>query len=157
MGPLDLHLQLSLAAATLLGSCLSVFLTTQRSCRYMKKMIGLSILHFSLVKCNAGNILQVFYYLLVLSRPLFFLHKNSFQKALDNAFRSSIKVSLASLREQARFSAVAYPHAGAWLRAIPNSSLGLAMSPREFVTFAFAFGNSGFSSTPTLSQLCVRS
>ncbi len=58
----------------------------------------------------------------------------SLQKALHNALRSSVKVSLVSLREQSRFSAVAYPHAGAWLRAIPNSSLGLAMSPREFVT-----------------------
>ena len=29
---------------------------------------------FCLVKCNAGNILQVFYHLLVLSRPLFLLH-----------------------------------------------------------------------------------
>ena len=60
--------------------------------------------------------------------------QHSFQKALDDALRSSIKVSLVSLREQAGFCAVAYPHAGAWLRAIPNSSLGLAMSPREFVT-----------------------
>ena len=33
-------------------------------------------------------------------------------KALNDALRSSIKVSLVSLREQARFSAVAYPHAG---------------------------------------------
>ena len=59
---------------------------------------------------------------------------HSFQKALDDALRSSIKVSLVSQSEQARFSAVAYPHAGARLRAMPNSSLGLAMSPREFVT-----------------------
>ncbi len=46
--------------------------------------------------------------------------QHSFQKALDDALRSSIKVSLVSLQEQARFSAVAYPHAGAWLRAIPT-------------------------------------
>ena len=46
--------------------------------------------------------------------------QHSFQKALDDALRSSIKVSLVSLREQARFCAVAYPHAGAWLRAIPH-------------------------------------
>ena len=60
--------------------------------------------------------------------------QHSFQKALDDALRSSIKVSLVSLREQARFSAVAYPHAGSLVEGNPNSSLGLAMSPREFVT-----------------------
>ena len=80
-----------------------------------------------------------------------------FQKALDDALRSSIKVSLVSLREQARFSAVAYPHAGTWLKAIPNSSLGLAMSPREFVTSLRLRLGIPVSSTLTLSSLCVRS
>ena len=78
--PLYLPLQLSLAAATIVGNCLSVFLTTQRLCRYMKKMIELSILPFSLVKCNAGNIFQVFYDLLVLSLLLFLLHNISFRR-----------------------------------------------------------------------------
>ena len=81
--------------------------------------------------------------------------QHSFQKALDDALRSSIKVSLVSLREQARFSAVAYPHAEAWLRAIPNSSLGLAMSLREFMTsLRLRFGIPVFSAPPH-SVRCV--
>ncbi|XP_062503718.1 uncharacterized protein LOC134180557 [Corticium candelabrum] len=80
LGGLGLHEASRSSSAAFVGSCNS---SRQLSLRllndsafmpYMKKMIGLSILPFSLVKCNAGNILQVFYHLLVLSRPLFLLH-----------------------------------------------------------------------------------
>ena len=82
--------------------------------------------------------------------------QHSFQKALDDTLRSSVKVSLVSLREQARFSAVVYPHAGAWLRAIPNSSLGLAMSPCEFVTSQrLRLGIPVFSVPHTQSVVCA--
>ena len=82
--------------------------------------------------------------------------QHSFQKALDDALRSSIKVSLVSLREQACFSAVAYPHAGTWLKAISNSSLGLAMSPREFVTsLHLCLGIPVFPAPHTQSVVCV--
>ena len=60
--------------------------------------------------------------------------QHSIQRALDDALKSSVRSSLCSLREQARFNAVTFPHVGAWLRAIPNPNLSLAMSPREFVT-----------------------
>ena len=58
--------------------------------------------------------------------------QHDIQKILDNNAKSSIGSCL-SLRDQAGLKALATPHSGAWLRAIPNHSLGLAMSPQEFV------------------------
>ena len=52
---------------------------------------------------------------------------------LDNNAKCNIEESYLSLRDQARLKAVTTPHSGAWLRVIPNRSLGLAMSPQEFV------------------------
>ncbi len=52
---------------------------------------------------------------------------------MDNNAKCNIEESCLSLRDQARLKAVTTPHSGAWLRAIPNRSLGLAMSPRQFV------------------------
>ena len=37
-----------------------------------------------------------------------------------------------TIRDQARLNAISEPHAGAWLTAIPNPNLGLAMSRHEF-------------------------
>ena len=55
----------------------------------------------------------------------------SIQRALDSLSFTSLKASLC-LRDQARLNTIASPHAGAWLQALPNPLLGLAMPQQEF-------------------------
>ena len=59
--------------------------------------------------------------------------QHDIQQILDNNAKCNIEESCLSLRDQARLKAVTTPNSGAWLRAIPNRSRGLAMSPQEFV------------------------
>ena len=54
------------------------------------------------------------------------------QSALDAKALSKCKES-ASIRDRARLNTLGTPLAGAWLRAIPNPNLSLAMSRHEFV------------------------
>jgi len=54
------------------------------------------------------------------------------QALLDSAAHTSLRAR-SGLRDQARLTATAAPHAGAWLRALPAPALGLAMAPHEFV------------------------
>ena len=54
------------------------------------------------------------------------------QSALDAKALSKCKES-ASLRNRARLNTLGTPSAGAWLQAIPNPNLGLAMSRHKFV------------------------
>ena len=42
-------------------------------------------------------------------------------------------LKIAILRDRTHLNSISTSHAGAWLRAIPNSNLGLSMSPHEFV------------------------
>ena len=57
--------------------------------------------------------------------------QRSLQKQLDTRKFDSLKQS-STIRDQARLNAISEPHAGAWLTAIPNPNLGLAMSRHEF-------------------------
>ena len=57
--------------------------------------------------------------------------QRSIQWALDSLSYTSLVASLC-LRDQARLNTIASPHAGAWLRALPNPLLGLAMPQQEF-------------------------
>ena len=54
------------------------------------------------------------------------------QSALDAKALSKCKES-ASIRDRVHLNTLGTTSAGAWLRAIPNSNLGLAMSRHEFV------------------------
>ena len=54
------------------------------------------------------------------------------QSLLDSSLSNSLKHN-ASLRDRARLNTISAQHAGAWLRALPNSNLGLAMPQKEFM------------------------
>ena len=72
------------------------------------------------------------------------------QKQEDTRKFDSLKQS-STIRDQARLNAISepQPHAGAWLTAIPNSNLGLAMSRHEFtVALRLRLGISLFPSHP---------
>ncbi|XP_062518293.1 uncharacterized protein LOC134193482 [Corticium candelabrum] len=58
--------------------------------------------------------------------------QHDLQEIFDKSLLSDIKNSV-SIRDQARLNAISTPHAGAWLRAIPNRNLGLVMSAEEYV------------------------
>ena len=68
---------------------------------------------------------------LILPDLLHSASQRSIQRALDSLSFTSLKASLC-LRDQARLNTIASPHAGAWLRALPNPLLGLAMPQQEF-------------------------
>ena len=57
--------------------------------------------------------------------------QQSLQSRLDSDLSSSLKDS-ASIRDRARLNTISGQHAGAWLRALPNLTLGLAMPSKEF-------------------------
>ena len=57
--------------------------------------------------------------------------QRSLQSRLDSDLSSFLKDS-ASIRDHARLNTISGQHAGAWLRALPNLSFGLAMPSKEF-------------------------
>ena len=56
--------------------------------------------------------------------------RRNLQRLLDTKLSTTI-LEKASLRDRARLNTISAPHAGAWLRAIPNPNLSLAMPQRE--------------------------
>ena len=54
------------------------------------------------------------------------------QALLDSDLCSSLKDD-SSLRDRARINTISAQHAGAWLSALPNPNLGLAMPSKEFI------------------------
>ena len=54
------------------------------------------------------------------------------QSRIDSHLLSNLKEGF-SLRDQTRINTISTPHAGAWLKAIPNSNLGLAMLRHEHI------------------------
>ena len=74
--------------------------------------------------------------------------QRSLQKQVDTRkFDSSKQSSI--IRDQARLNTISEPHAGAWLTAIPNPNLGLAMSRHEFtVALRLRLGIPLFPSRP---------
>ena len=73
---------------------------------------------------------------------------------LDSRLWSHLRES-ASIRDRARINTLTAQHAGAWLRAIPNRNLGLAMPSREFrVALRFRLGISMFPS-PSDAKRCA--
>ena len=54
------------------------------------------------------------------------------QAEVDSTSYSCL-LATASICDKARLTTISSPQAGAWLRAVPNSNLGLAMLPHEFV------------------------
>ncbi|XP_062511254.1 uncharacterized protein LOC134187153 [Corticium candelabrum] len=54
------------------------------------------------------------------------------QSRIDSHLLSNLKEGF-SLRDQARINTISTPHAGAWLKAIPNPKLGLAMLRHEHI------------------------
>ena len=80
--------------------------------------------------------------------------QRSIQRALDSLSLTSLKASLC-LRDQARLNTIASPHAGAWLRALPNPLLGLAMPQQEFcMAIRLWLGIKLFPSPPPQSLRC---
>ena len=77
--------------------------------------------------------------------------QRSIQRALDSLSFTSLKASLC-LRDQARLNTIASPSAGAWLRALPNPLLGLAMPQQEFcMAIRLWLGTKLFPSPPSPS------
>ena len=68
---------------------------------------------------------------LILPDLLHSASQRSIQRALDSLSFTSLKASLC-LRDQARLNTIASPDAGAWLWALSNPLLGLAMPQQEF-------------------------
>ena len=82
--------------------------------------------------------------------------QRSIQRALDSLSFTSFKASLC-LRDQARLNTIASPHAGAWLRALPNPLLGLAMPQQELcMAIRLWLGIKLFSSPPPVPPLLLR-
>ena len=65
-----------------------------------------------------------------------------------NNLKSTTERKCQSLRDQARLKAISSPHSGGWLRAIPNCSLGLAMTPKFVIALRLRLGISVFPNIP---------
>ena len=58
--------------------------------------------------------------------------QHQLQEIIDKSLLSDVKNSVC-IRNQAHLNSISTPHAGTWLRAIPNSNLGLIVSAEESV------------------------
>ena len=73
------------------------------------------------------------------------------QRLLDVSLSLHIQDSTPSIRDKARLNAISTPHSGSWLRALPNTNLGLVMSREEFlVALRLRLGIAVFPSSPLL-------
>ena len=59
--------------------------------------------------------------------------QKSLQAQIDNKSLSLLR-DICSIRGQARLNTISSIHAGAWIKAIPNEKLGLAMQKQDFIT-----------------------
>ncbi|XP_062510401.1 uncharacterized protein LOC134186441 [Corticium candelabrum] len=75
------------------------------------------------------------------------------QRLLDTKLSTTI-LENASLRDRARLDTISAPHAGAWLRAIPNPNLSLAMPQREFIIAVCKWLGIAFFPPPPSSKRC---
>ncbi|XP_062520053.1 uncharacterized protein LOC134195061 [Corticium candelabrum] len=75
------------------------------------------------------------------------------QRLLDTKLSTTI-LEKASLRDRARLNTISAPHAGAWLRAIPNPNLSLAMPQREFIIAVRTWLGIPFFPPPPSSKRC---
>ena len=76
------------------------------------------------------------------------------QVLLDNNLWSRLKEE-ANLRDRACMNTISAQYAGAWLRALPNPNLGLAMPSREFVVAVRIRLGLPIFSPPPQSSLCT--
>ena len=85
--------------------------------------------------------------------------RTSSHRDIRSIINSNLATSLKeviSLWDRARLNTIATTHAGAWLQALPNSSLGLAMSPHEFVIANTDFARNPSISVPTIViEVCL--
>ena len=124
--------------AVYVGSCNSTRKMVQDFLRKACNSLDIANLHFPrpLLSGNSESHLQICQYL-----------KNKFgsstldfstapQRQIQSEFDSDLVkylLNTASLRDKARLNSISTSYAGAWFGAVPNSNLGLSMSPREFV------------------------
>ena len=132
LGGLGLREACRTAPASYLASCNS---TRQLICRFHSLLSQLKV-SFSIVNKHTFPGEHVAHKRLCQSIPDTALKtemtsQRSLQSRLDSDLSSSPKDS-ASIRDRARLNTISGQHAGAWLRALPNLSLGLAMSSKEF-------------------------
>ena len=132
LGGLGLRVACRSAPASYLASCNS---TRQLTCRFHYLLSQLKV-SFSIVNEHTFPGEQVAHERLCQSIPDTALKtemtsQQSLQSMLDSGLSSSLKDS-ASIRDRARLNTICSQHAGAWLRALPNLSLGLAMPSKEF-------------------------
>ena len=76
-------------------------------------------------------------------------------RSIINCILASSLKEVISLRDRARLNTMATIHAGAWLWALPNPNLGLAMSAHEFVIAIRIWLEISLFSFPPLSLKCV--
>ena len=60
-----------------------------------------------------------------------------------------------SIRDKARLNTISEPHAGAWLTAIPNPNLGLAMSHHELTIAVHLWLGVPLFSSPPNAVCCI--
>ena len=79
--------------------------------------------------------------------------QHDLQRLLNTKLSTTI-LEKASLRDCARLNTISAPHAGAWLRAIPNPNLSLAMPQREFIIAVCTWLGIPFFPPPPSSKRC---
>ena len=103
-------------------------------CLGYKSLPPLSVHHSARTCFSKVNVLQTINYVAsyLPSKTTFRMStQRQLQSILDSAMWHSIRDN-ASLRDRARLNTISAQHAGAWLRAVPNPNIGLAMPQKEF-------------------------
>ena len=80
--------------------------------------------------------------------------QHSLQSQVDKWDFDLLKESC-SIRDKARLNTISEPRAGAWLTAIPNPNLGLAMSRHEFTTAVHLWLGLPLFSSPPNAVRCI--
>ena len=78
----------------------------------------------------------------------------SLQSQVDKRDFDLLKESC-SIRDKARLNTISEPRAGAWLTAIPNPNLGLALSRHEFTTAVHLWLGLPLFSSPPNAVRCI--
>ena len=124
--------------AAYVESCNSTRKMVQDFLKKACNLLNIANLHFSrpLLSGDSESHLQICHYLKSKHGSSTLDFSTATQRQIQSEFDSDLVkylLNTANLRDRARLNSISTSHAGAWLRAIPNSNLGLSMSPHEFV------------------------
>ena len=160
LGGLGLREAVKSAPAAYVGSCNSTKLLVQDFVRKACNSLASTNVPVptSLLLEESESYLQSCSFLKNEHSHLLLDFNNSTQRQIQSKLDADLFNCLlnnASLRDRARLNSISTPHAGAWLRAIPNPNLGLSMLSHEFViSIRLWLGIKMFPSPPT-SILCT--